>query len=182
MLVIYFHGFASNPNTSKVKILQDSGFNVVAPSINIDPAIADVELKAFIKETVNSAVEKGESRICFVGTSLGGFWAARMCELFDGMAVLINPAMHPEDSLKQYIGEYKDFGSDEVKTLTAKMVDSYKNYSAEGSDRYRYYFIASKDPVVTPHAVDMNATYYDSDDHQGLSFFPDVIEFLNKIS
>lgn len=183
MRVIYFHGFASTANSSKVQALKDAGFNVSAPEINIDPEIAEKELIDFIKlEGIkNNDIDK---KCVFVGTSLGGFWAARMGELFEASAILINPAMHPEISLNRYLGAYTNHKDGSISELTSEIVKKYQMFPSTGSERYRTYFIAKKDK----HAVKFERTSnegkmfeYDSDDHRGLTFFDDVIEYIKSL-
>ena len=50
--------------------------------------------------------EAGEARngLALAGTSLGGYWAARFGNHFGIPAVLINPTIHPHQSLKRYVG------------------------------------------------------------------------------
>lgn len=177
MKVIYFHGFASSPNGSKVDLLRHAGFTVSAPDIDIDPDIAEPYLIEFIRK-VAGTVADGE-QLVFVGTSLGGFWVARMSELFNGAAVLVNPAMHPEVSLKKFIGPYTNYSTGEQKILTAEIVEKYANYPSAGSNQNRAYFIAKHDTKIDP--PDSGKLFvYDSDDHRGMSFFGDVIEYLRN--
>ena len=42
--------------------------------------------------------------LALAGTSLGGYWAARLGNHFGIPAVLINPTIHPHQSLKRYVG------------------------------------------------------------------------------
>lgn len=177
MIVIYFHGFASGPNGSKVDMLREAGFTVFAPEIDIDPDVAEPHLISFIRGVIGTTAI-GES-IVFVGTSLGGFWAARMGELFDGAAVLINPAMHPEVSLKKYIGPYSSYSTGEQKILADETVAKYAKYPSVGSDRHRTYFIARHDAKLAPLPTGEARVFtYESDDHRGMTFFGDVIEYL----
>ena len=178
MRVIYFHGFASSPNGSKVDMLRQAGFTVSAPDIDIDPDIAEPYLIEFIKQEGIKNTDK-DRKCCLVGTSLGGFWAARMGELFEAAAVLINPAMHPEVSLRKFIGPYTNYSTGEQKILTAEMVAKYANYPSAGSDRYRTYFIAKHDTKLDPLPTNEGKVFtYESADHRGMSFFGDVIEYL----
>jgi predicted esterase YcpF (UPF0227 family) len=177
MKVIYFHGFASSPQGSKVDLLCQVGFSVAAPTIDIDPDIAEPYLIEFIRQEAIKGIESNDRKIILVGTSLGGYWAARMGELFEGAAVLINPAMHPEASLKKFIGPYTNYATGEQKILTDDIVAKYANYPSAGSNRYRAYFIATRDTVIeTPDEGSLFE--YDSADHRGMSFFGDVIEYL----
>ena len=178
MRLIYFHGFASGPNGSKVDILRRAGFTVSAPDIDIDPDIAEPYLIEFIRqeEIKYNSIDK---RCTFIGTSLGGFWAARMGELFEDAAVLINPAMHPEVSLRKFIGPYTNYSTGEQKMLTAEIVDKYASYPSAGSDRYRRYFIAEHDTKLDPLPTNEGKVFtYASADHRGMTFFGDVVEYL----
>ena len=42
--------------------------------------------------------------VCFVGSSLGGFYATYLAEKHDARAVLINPAIVPHEGLRAYLG------------------------------------------------------------------------------
>jgi hypothetical protein len=180
--IFYFHGFASSPESSKVKLLRDAGFDVSAPIIDIDPSVAEPYLTAYLLTETDKAMEAGETKFCFVGTSLGGFWAARMGEKFDTCQVLINPAMSPEVALKRYIGPYTNYATGENKVLTTEVVESYKDFSSAGASRDRMCFISTRDSEIQPYIPCHRATLYDIDDHQGLSFFDDVIKYLTGLS
>lgn len=186
ILVVYFHGFASSPDTSKVAQLKAAGFKVVAPSINIDPDIAEHELTLFIKNELHKDFGQREPSdpIIFVGTSLGGFWAARMAEKFDCPSVLINPAMHPEVSLQQYIGDNESYKDGKSFHLSKETVQKYKKYSNFTSDSHRTYFVAKNDDIVkdVKRSLGPSAFHeFDSDDHRGLTMFPKVIEHLKSL-
>lgn len=186
ILVVYFHGFASSPETSKVAQLKAAGFKVVAPSINIDPDIAERELTTFIKNELHKdfGERKPSDPVVFVGTSLGGFWAARMAEKFDCPSVLINPAMHPDVTLAKYIGSNTEYKTGKSFELTKETVDKYKKYSNFTSDSHRTYFVAKNDDVVKDVKRSLGPSTYhefDSDDHRGLTMFPKVIEHLKSL-
>ena len=178
MIVIYFHGFASGPNTKKVSLLKESGFNVVAPRIDIDPRIAEKYLVDFIMDTI---LDNENERIILVGTSLGGFWAARMNTYFDIETVLINPALTPEKSLKRFLGAYTDYDTRETKVLTSETVSKYVDFPVfhDEEAHLRTYFIAEYDTLVRDYML--RKKVYKSEDHQGLSFFPDVIEYIKYL-
>ena len=147
MKVIYLHGFASGPNTQKVQLLKDAGFEVIAPLIPIDVVTAESEVHYCIMNAVMSSYPS--EKIVVLGTSLGGFWAARMGQYFDITTILMNPALHPEESLKKFIGSYKNYHTGEMLELDEKTVDRYKYHpvSEEGSE-FRTYFIATKDTAI----------------------------------
>jgi predicted esterase YcpF (UPF0227 family) len=49
------------------------------------------------------------ARVCFVGSSLGGYYATYLAEKHDARAVLVNPAIEPHVGLRAYLGEQKNF-------------------------------------------------------------------------
>lgn len=166
MKIIYFHGLGSEANCEKTIMLKKAGFDVYAPEIDIDPVIAERRLTSFIINVI-ADTHIGEP-VVFVGTSLGAFWAARMNKHFEAYTVLINPRLRPHESLLKY--DYIP------KELAAK----YKFLSYETYDRYRAYFIALQDTDI-PVMEEAKLFAYDSNDHRGMSFMPDVIKFLHTI-
>jgi predicted esterase YcpF (UPF0227 family) len=58
------------------------------------------------------------ARFCFVGSSLGGFYATHFAERSDARAVLLNPAIDPHVGLRAYLGEQKNLHTGEPYTLT----------------------------------------------------------------
>jgi predicted esterase YcpF (UPF0227 family) len=56
--------------------------------------------------------------VCFVGSSLGGFYATHLAEKHGARAVLINPAIDPHVGLRAYLGAQKNLHSGEPYELT----------------------------------------------------------------
>jgi predicted esterase YcpF (UPF0227 family) len=181
--VVYFHGFGSGPNSEKVLKLRNAGFDVSAPDIPVDPEQAEEHLIQFIKDHVSDAIERGAKIFVFVGTSLGGYWAARMGEQFDAKQVLVNPAMNPEIELQRYVGMYTDHASGTQKELMPAIVEKFKLFPASGSETHRKYFIASNDKEVTPYnpPAGCDVVLFNSADHRGSEFFHHVISHLRDI-
>ena len=59
-----------------------------------------------------------KGNVCFVGSSLGGFYATHLAEKHGLKAVLINPAIDPHVGLRAYIGPQKNLHSGEPYELT----------------------------------------------------------------
>ena len=55
---------------------------------------------------------------CFVGSSLGGFYATHLVEKHGARAVLINPAIDPDAGLRAYLGPQKNLHTGEPYELT----------------------------------------------------------------
>lgn len=88
--IVYCHGYASSPNTDKVKELRKNFSEVLAFPIDPDPDVSipflEEEIDYHLLDNINS--EKG---LVFVGTSLGAWYAGRLACLYGCPAVLINP-------------------------------------------------------------------------------------------
>ena len=59
-----------------------------------------------------------KSDVCFIGSSLGGFYATHLGEKHGLKAVLINPAIDPHIGLRAYLGPQKNLHSGEPYELT----------------------------------------------------------------
>jgi predicted esterase YcpF (UPF0227 family) len=61
-----------------------------------------------------------------VGTSLGGYWASVIGKKLGIPAVLINPTVQPQQSLKKHIGiEFENFKDGQLNTMTEVVPTSY---------------------------------------------------------
>ena len=63
---------------------------------------------------------------CFVGSSLGGFYATYLAEKHGLRAVLINPAIDPHLGLRAYLGTKKNLHTGEPYELTEAHLDEWK--------------------------------------------------------
>ena len=114
-MIIYLHGFNSSPQSHKAQVLgrymeeQGMGDQYACPAL---PPLAADAIRAIEKLTA------GKPGVCFVGSSLGGFYATYLAEKHDAAAVLINPAIDPHIGLRAYLGAQKNLHTGEVYALT----------------------------------------------------------------
>jgi uncharacterized protein len=107
-LIVYLHGFNSSPQSHKAQVMQrwmaERGLaaQFACPAL---PPEADEALRIIRR------VVRGEERVCYVGSSLGGFYATHLVETDGGKAVLINPAIDPHVGLRAYLGPQKNLYS-----------------------------------------------------------------------
>jgi len=152
MMFIYLHGFNSafNTESDKIKDLESLG-KVVGISYN-----SFGSYKEIFKE-ISSKVPRNKN-IIFVGTSLGGFWAAEMARAFSTPSVLINPCYDPYRMLRKYVGvQHKNYITNEVKILTNSNVETYPIYSMVGYDRtFKYLPLVLLD--MGDEVIDSNET------------------------
>jgi predicted esterase YcpF (UPF0227 family) len=79
-----------------------------------------------IIEKIEDEIEDIDDKI-FIGTSLGGYFAAQLALRHHAPAVMINPLFQPEINLQSFVGVTQiNFVTDEINSLTQQDVDSYK--------------------------------------------------------
>ena len=122
-MIVYLHGFNSSPQSHKAQVLkrhmQERGLgrDYACPEL---PVSADAAL-ALIERTV-----EGRGPVCYLGSSLGGFYATYMVEKHGGKAVLINPAIDPHVGLRAYLGPQKNVFTGEPYELTEKHLSEWQ--------------------------------------------------------
>lgn len=102
-LIVYFHGYGSSANSSKVEELRSAlpNYQICAFDISMDYHTAKEQLHAKILDAMldNFVIEN----VIFYGTSLGAYWALTMSREFHNCkVVLANPSMNPAVTLKKY--------------------------------------------------------------------------------
>jgi uncharacterized protein len=104
-LIVYLHGFNSSPHSHKAQVMErymaDRGLSkeFACPAL---PPEADQAMR-IVREVVAN-----RKQLCYVGSSLGGFYATHLVEREGGRAVLINPALDPHVGLRAYLGPQKN--------------------------------------------------------------------------
>jgi predicted esterase YcpF (UPF0227 family) len=115
-LIVYLHGFNSSAQSHKAQVLgrylKERGIEYACPDLPPHPAEAIRVMEALPKA-------------CFVGSSLGGFYATYMAEKHGSRAVLINPAIDPHIGLRAYLGPQKNLHSGEPYELTEAYLKSW---------------------------------------------------------
>lgn len=103
--IIYLHGFGSSPASFKARMLADCfaarglQADFICPPLSYRPDSAIAQIKQLIEENHPHA------NITLIGSSLGGYYATFLAELYALRAVLINPAVAPYRLLMDYLGE-----------------------------------------------------------------------------
>jgi predicted esterase YcpF (UPF0227 family) len=173
-VIVYCHGYASSNKTDKVfrlkKMLPDC--EVHAWNIAVDPSVSIPYLTGKIDiEILASGSLEEEIKLIFVGTSLGGWYASKLADIYRAEAIIINPAYDPKVGLEKY-------GVDQ------EILNKYNEI--KWNARYAY-FISRNDEVIPFDLVAINlwevrAKYYENTDHRfNGPEFDDVIEFIRKM-
>lgn len=103
-MIIYLHGFNSSPQSHKAQVLARYLAERGRASEYACPALPPLASEAL--RLVEAMLPAGP--VCFVGSSLGGFYATYLAEKHKARAVLINPAIEPHVGLRAYLGPQKN--------------------------------------------------------------------------
>ena len=109
--ILYFHGFASSSDSNKAKIISSyiskisSNTKIIIPDLNnnFQKAISQIEL----------LIKNNDKPISFIGSSLGGYFAAYFADIYNAKAILVNPAIPPLRDFDDYLGENKNYSTGE---------------------------------------------------------------------
>ncbi len=103
-MVLYIHGFASSGLGAKAEIFRTFYKNekktFLAPSLSFIPQLAMQTLEEIVQNC---------NDIKLVGSSLGGYYALYLSHKYDLKAVLINPSLHPQETLAKVLGKTYSF-------------------------------------------------------------------------
>jgi hypothetical protein len=117
--IVYIHGFNSSPQSSKARLLRarlaalGRATEFVAPALPVSPRAAAALLRGIISDHPAASL---------IGSSLGGFYATWLAEQFALRAVLVNPAVHPYNTLDGHIGRQKNYHTGEDYDFTVQHV------------------------------------------------------------
>ena len=116
-MIVYLHGFNSSPASHKAQVLQRYMEALGLATRYACPALPPWPLQAIAAAEAAMAGHAPEA-VCFVGSSLGGFYATHLVEKHAARAVLINPAIDPQLGLRGYLGPQKNLHTGEPYELT----------------------------------------------------------------
>jgi hypothetical protein len=142
--IVYLHGFRSAPASVKAQQLRaavdrlpwDYRPTLHIPALYHGPARAMAEVSAWVDARADN------SRLTFVGSSLGGFYATWLAERYAARAVLINPSVRPFDDLAAWMGVQTNLYTGEVFEVTdAHFAELHALYVDRLTDLSRYFLL-----------------------------------------
>lgn len=121
-MIVYLHGFNSSPQSHKARVLQrymaERGLGGKFACPMLPPSASEAVLIA-------EGLKLGD-QVCYVGSSLGGFYATYLVEKHGGKAVLINPAIEPHVGLGACLGTQRNLYTEEAYELTQAHLDEWR--------------------------------------------------------
>lgn len=125
-ILFVLHGFNSSGATPKASYLrrQLPQFEVRSPTYSHDPHDAVARLRQAARE---ARALSGRSP-CFLGTSLGAFYARLLAREHAARAVLLNPVIDPLRTLEPALGDNTNFRTRESYVFERRHLDAYTVY------------------------------------------------------
>jgi predicted esterase YcpF (UPF0227 family) len=134
-LIVYLHGFNSSPASHKAQVM---GRYMAERGLAAEFACPALPPEADETMRIIRGLVKGKQRVCYVGSSLGGFYATHLVERDGGRAVLINPAIDPHVGLRAYLGPQKNLYTGTPYDLTEAHLDQWRRLWVPGITPERY--------------------------------------------
>lgn len=139
-MIVYLHGFNSSPQSHKAQLLQramaERGLGAQFACPTLPPSAREA-----VREIKRVVAGQSADELCYVGSSLGGFYATHLVETGGGRAVLINPAIDPHLGLRAYLGTQKNLYTGEEYRLTEAHLEQWRELYAPMITPARYLLI-----------------------------------------
>ena len=121
MLFVYIHGFNSSPESFKAKCFEQFLIENHPDEQFIVPRLSDLPARAMVTLT-DLINQHRDEKIALIGSSLGGFYATWLSQQYHLKAVLINPAVNPQELLVDFLGTNKNFYTGEEYEFTTEHI------------------------------------------------------------
>lgn len=141
-MLIYIHGFNSSPDSYKANLLKACAAKInipdvlEVPNLSFDPATAMDQLLSLVEKYHK---QQSLRSLCFIGSSLGGYYATWLAEQFESRVVLVNPVVKPDELFEDYLGHNKNVYTGEEYLLTMEHIKQLMTYQVKDithPDRY----------------------------------------------
>jgi predicted esterase YcpF (UPF0227 family) len=185
-LIVYLHGFNSSPRSHKAQLMQR-----FMAERGLAHAYACPALPPLADEAICAVESTLGPHDCFIGSSLGGFYATYLAEKHRLKAVLINPAIDPHIGLRAYLGPQKNLHTGEPYELTEAHLRQWERLYVPRISPQRYLLIVETGDEVLDYrqAVERYAgaeqVVVQGGDHSLQSFaqhLPRILEFSRAAS
>ncbi|MDR9418854.1 YqiA/YcfP family alpha/beta fold hydrolase [Gracilimonas sp.] len=120
----YGFNYKGDPNSRKIKELEKLGETI---TIDYDSFSTFDSIDTHLSDEIERIyLSRKDHFVVLVGTSLGGYWASVIGKKYGIPAVLINPTIQPQQSLKKHIGiEFENFKDGQLNKMPEDAPASY---------------------------------------------------------
>lgn len=140
-MIIYIHGFGGSGAGVKARAAKKmfGEADLLAPSLSYVPDLA----VATLSELIELLQRQGEP-VSLIGSSLGGYYAIYLAEKYNLKAVLINPSVHPYQTLEKSIGRALNFFDLSRFEWNERHIQTLRHYEVDAPDPSRYLLLLQK--------------------------------------
>jgi len=134
-MIIYIHGFGGSGQGVKASILRENlkkHHPIIAPTLSYLPDLAIDTLSQIIE-----SLQKYEN-VYLIGSSLGGYFSIYLADKYNLKAALINPSIHPDDTLRKMKGYALNYGDQSTFEWNQGHIDMLNRYKLKTIDPSRY--------------------------------------------
>ncbi|HEX4879473.1 MAG TPA: YqiA/YcfP family alpha/beta fold hydrolase [Limnobacter sp.] len=157
-LVVYLHGFRSSSRSVKAqKVIEEFsaaglGSQLWVPDLPPSPAQALRVVSSAVASRLDS---RPDTRLAFVGSSLGGYYATVLGERHPQADVLLlNPAVHPYNDLLDQIGKKKVYFTEEEFEFVPAYLEELRAMEQTGlTNPTRYFLVAAQGDEVLSYST-----------------------------
>ena len=136
-MLVYLHGFNSSAESAKARFLDEFLRQRELQHLYVCPSLPHQPLQAMA--VVEAAINPGaRTPLCFIGSSLGGFYATCLAEKYKARAVLVNPAIDPHIGLRAYLGPQSNLHTGEQYQLSQTHLDEWESLNVGRITPERY--------------------------------------------
>ena len=155
MPIIYLHGFRSTGNSGKTQTLKEMFPKHKVIGCDYSPH-SPLKAERQLRELITKETKlKGDGEITVIGTSLGGFWARWMTKEFSVKSLMINPSLHPDQTLST--GEFEIYDeSHSIITVSPNDLETFKKYKVstdEARELNCEVWVALNDELLDANAI-----------------------------
>ncbi|HKO87030.1 MAG TPA: YqiA/YcfP family alpha/beta fold hydrolase [Burkholderiales bacterium] len=156
-MLIYLHGFNSDPASHKAQLMREAmverglGHLYRCPKLPYVPNDAIIVVEEEIKTAKAGKTE--ETDITLVGSSLGGFYSTYLAQKHGLKAVLINPAVHPQQRLERYLGPQKNMFTGEAYELKHEHIEQWRALDVRVTEPQRFLLIVETGDEVLDYRL-----------------------------
>lgn len=136
MLIAYIHGYLSGSNAIKAQILK----RILAENYQEHKFISldfpDTPKEA-LKKLCDFCQNYSYDQLALVGSSMGGFMATILSNLYNLKVALVNPCVHPQNFCKELLGPQYNSCTDTHFILTQDMIDYLQQLDIEAQIKFK---------------------------------------------
>ena len=148
-MIVYLHGFRSSPQSTKARMVGEAmaarglSDEFLCPQLPASPRAAAQLIEA-------TACLEDPQRLSLIGSSLGGYYATWAAERIGCRAALLNPAISPNEGLREHLGTQQVFFSEQTIDVKPEYMDELRALEAPRITRPERYFLlaATGDEVI----------------------------------